>query len=131
MPVPTAADLREFVSNMDIYLFDQVIKGRLAPGMAVLDVGCGGGRNIRWLLQADFEVWAVDKKAATIDKARTLAQEVDPTISADRFQVAELQSLPFEDAHFLTGFGHSDGTDGPGCSGGQRRSSVDVHHRRQ
>ena len=100
MPVPTAADLQEFIGNMDIYWFDQVIKGRLAPGMAVLDAGCGGGRNIRWLLQADFDVWAVDKKAAAVDKARALAQEVAPAISADRFQVVELQSLPFEDASF-------------------------------
>lgn len=100
MPVPSAADLQGFLGNMDVYLFDQVIKGRLVPGMKVLDAGCGGGRNIRWLLQADFEVWAVDKKEAAINKVQALAREVQSSTPNDRFQVAELQTLPFEDAMF-------------------------------
>ena len=100
MPIPSSADLQQFVGDMDVYLFDQVIKGRLTPGMSILDVGCGSGRNLRWFLQAGFDVWAVDKKEASIAKTRSLAQEIGQPLPAERLQVAELQALPFDDASF-------------------------------
>ena len=34
--------------GMDVYLFDQLVRGRVAPGARVLDVGAGSGRNIAW-----------------------------------------------------------------------------------
>jgi hypothetical protein len=31
---------------IDIYLFDQVLRGRIAPGDRIVDAGCGMGRNL-------------------------------------------------------------------------------------
>ena len=36
----------EFFGDIDIYLFDQILKNRFAPEMKILDAGCGGGRNL-------------------------------------------------------------------------------------
>ena len=43
--------------RIDIYLFDQLLRGRVPPGARVLEAGCGGGRNLQYLLQAGYEVF--------------------------------------------------------------------------
>ena len=48
--------------GMDVYLFDQLVRGRVAPGARVLDVGAGSGRNIVWLLEQGYEVTAVEPR---------------------------------------------------------------------
>ncbi len=45
-------NLQERFGGIDIYLFDQLMKGRIVPGMRVLDAGCGTGRNLAYLLQS-------------------------------------------------------------------------------
>jgi tellurite methyltransferase len=45
------ADLQEQFGPIDIYLFDQLLRGRIARGMRVLDAGCGYGRNLVYLLR--------------------------------------------------------------------------------
>src|SRR2546421_381824 len=48
-------NLQEWFGAIDIYLFDQLLKGRIVPGMLVLDAGCGPGRNLVYLLRSGFE----------------------------------------------------------------------------
>jgi tellurite methyltransferase len=50
----------EQLGPIDIYLFDQLQRGRIASGMTVLDAGCGSGRNVEYLLRAGFDVFACD-----------------------------------------------------------------------
>ncbi|MEO8078642.1 MAG: class I SAM-dependent methyltransferase, partial [Acidobacteriota bacterium] len=50
------ADLREQFGDIDIYLFDQLLRGRIRPGMRIVDAGCGGGRNLVYLLRNGFDV---------------------------------------------------------------------------
>jgi hypothetical protein len=40
-----ATRLREQFGDIDIHLFDQLLRGRIAEGMTVLDAGGGEGRN--------------------------------------------------------------------------------------
>ena len=54
-------DLRVQFGDIDIYLFDQLLRGRIAPGMHVIDAGCGGGRNLVYLLRNGYNVAAVDR----------------------------------------------------------------------
>ena len=53
-------DLSSLFGQIDVYLFDQLLRGRIRPGMSVLDAGCGGGRNLVFLLREAYEVYAVD-----------------------------------------------------------------------
>ena len=57
--------LQEQFGQIDIYLFDQLLKGRLSPGMCVVDAGCGGGRNLVYFLREGYEVYAADADPLT------------------------------------------------------------------
>ena len=45
------ARLRAQFGAIDVYLFDQLLRGAIRPGMRVLDAGCGSGRNLVYLLR--------------------------------------------------------------------------------
>ena len=91
------ADLQAQFGNIDIYLFDQLLRGRIGPGMRVLDAGCGGGRNLVYLLREGFDVWATDGDAAAVATVRDLAATLAPTLPADRFRVEPVERLSFPD----------------------------------
>lgn len=92
--------LRAAFGNIDIYVFDQLLKGRLRPGMKVLDAGCGHGRNIIYMLQHGFEVVGVDIDEAGVDYTRGLARKMAPELPSENFVVSEIADLPFSDAGF-------------------------------
>jgi len=103
-PPPPAAqtglDLRQWFGEIDIYLFDQLLKGNLAPPMRVLDAGCGWGRNLPYLLRAGFDVCAIDPSAEAMEGVRALASKWAPHLPAANFRVEPLERLTFEDASF-------------------------------
>lgn len=92
--------LTEEFGNIDIYLFDQLLKGRFDACKSIVDVGCGGGRNITWFLKNGFNVWGVDKDANAIEAVRKLAAELAPATPAENFIVSNVEDMPFEDASF-------------------------------
>ena len=69
------ATLFEQFGNIDIYLFDQILRGRIAPGMRILDVGCGGGRNLVYFLNEGYDVHAVDEEFVPLPAAAHFRQE--------------------------------------------------------
>jgi len=89
-------NIREMFGDIDIYLFDQIQKGRFTPGMKILDAGCGGGRNIVWLMRNDFEVFAIDVDDAAIFNVRDRAKNIAPELPPANFQTATLESIPFD-----------------------------------
>ena len=93
-------DLRAWFGDLDIYIFDQLLKGRITPGMAILDAGCGGGRNLHYLLRAGHDVHAVDASPDAVAATRALAASLVPGIDPERFRVARVEALPFPDARF-------------------------------
>jgi len=68
MTLPAA--LRPF-AGADIYLLDQILRGRIRAGMRVLDVGCGGGRNILPLQALGCTVSGLDRDEAALAQARS------------------------------------------------------------
>ena len=95
---PTA--LAKQFGQIDIYLFDQLLRGRITPEMTVLDAGCGNGRNLVHLLRQNCTVFAVDASERAVEETYELAQRLAPTTPADRFRVERLEELSFEDATF-------------------------------
>ena len=65
------SSLAEQFGDIDIYLFDQLLRGRIAPEMIVLDAGCGSGRNLVYLLRSGYDVLGVDEDPAAIDAVST------------------------------------------------------------
>jgi tellurite methyltransferase len=92
--------LAEQFGDIDIYLFDQLLRGRVSPGMRVLDAGCGGGRNLVYLLRANYDVSGVDESPQAVDSVRRLATSLAPAIRPDAFRVEPVERLSFPDASF-------------------------------
>jgi tellurite methyltransferase len=69
----TSLNLQEWFGGIDIYLFDQLLKDRIVPGMRVLDAGCGTGRNLVYLLRSGFEVCGVDESSEAVAQVRRMA----------------------------------------------------------
>jgi tellurite methyltransferase len=86
--------------RIDIYLFDQLMRGRITSDMRVLDAGCGRGRNVEYLLKIGTDIYGVDRDPAQIEHVRELAERAAHDVPPTHFEVAELRSLPFPDEHF-------------------------------
>lgn len=90
-------DLEAQFGAIDIYLFDQLVRGRLVPGMRVVDAGCGTGRNLVYLLRAGFEVFAADADPGAIAAVRQLAARLAPHLPPNNFRVEPLEAMTFPD----------------------------------
>jgi SAM-dependent methyltransferase len=88
-------DLASLFGPIDIYLFDQILRGRISPGMTVLDAGCGGGRNLAFLLREGYEVYALDPDPEAIRAVRSLAGELAPRLPAANFRAEAVESSSF------------------------------------
>jgi SAM-dependent methyltransferase len=91
-------DLATQFGPIDIYLFDQLLRGRLTPPMRVVDAGCGAGRNLHYLLRAGFRVAAVDAEPEAVVAARALAVRLAPSLPASDFRIEPVEAMSFEDA---------------------------------
>src|ERR1022692_1924465 len=91
-------DLQEQFGQIDIYLFDQLLRGRIRPGMRVLDTGCGSGRNLVYFLREGYEVFGVDTDPNAIECTRGLAASLAPALPADNFRVEAIEEMTFPDA---------------------------------
>lgn len=91
-------NLSEQFGQIDIYLFDQILRGRIAPGMTVLDAGCGSGRNLVYLLRSGFEVFGVDADMEAVEAVRELAASLAPALPLDNFRVEDIERMSFPDA---------------------------------
>ena len=94
------SELPPFFGSIDIYLFDQLLKGRFTPGMRILDAGCGSGRNLPYFLRHGFEVCAVDETPGAIAQVRALAAELSPGLPPTNFRVEALEALTFPSEDF-------------------------------
>ncbi len=90
--------LQEQFGQIDIYLFDQLLKGRITPGMRILDAGCGSGRNLVYFLREGYEVFAADSDAQSVDHVRSLARKFAPALPGSNFRVESVEHLSFDDA---------------------------------
>jgi SAM-dependent methyltransferase len=86
-------NLHEHFGPIDIYLFDQLLRGRIVPGMRVVDAGCGSGRNLVFLLRSGVEVFGVDPDPAAIEDVRRLAARLSPSLPSDNFRVEPLETM--------------------------------------
>ncbi len=89
------ADLLALCGPIDIYLFDQILRGRITSGMRVLDAGCGRGRNLHYLLASGFDVSGVDSDPRAIAAVWDLASRLAPHLPLDHFRVESVEQMSF------------------------------------
>jgi SAM-dependent methyltransferase len=100
MPETTPSDLLADFGQIDIYVFDQLLRGRITSSMRVLDAGCGGGRNCEYLMKGGADVHGVDVDPTQIERVQRVAATVAPDLSSENFAVSRLDELPYPDAQF-------------------------------
>jgi len=91
--------LHDQFGPIDIYLFDQLLRGSIAPHMRIVDAGCGSGRNLVYLLRQGCEIFAVDQNPEAIAQLRQLSASLGTRLPDANFQVAPVEHMPFPD-HF-------------------------------
>ncbi len=94
------SDLQEEFGSIDIYLFDQLLKGRITSEMRVLDAGCGSGRNLVYFFRSGFNTSGVDQSSEAIAQIRSLAAQLAPHLPPDNFRVEAIEQMRFDDASF-------------------------------
>jgi len=90
------ADVAAVLGATDIYLIDQIMKGRYKAGDVLLDAGCGRGRNLHWFLRNHFDIYGIDTNPAAIDD---LTRQ-NPVLPAGRFRVNAVEQTSFEPGFF-------------------------------
>ena len=114
-----SAELTALFGAIDIYLFDQLLKGAFDERRRILDAGCGGGRNLPYFLLRGFDVFAVDSDPAAVAAVRALHARLAPSLPGDNVRTASLDRLPWGDRqmdavicsavlHFAADAGHLD-----------------------
>lgn len=84
--------------HIDIYLFDQLLKGRIGPRDRIVDAGCGFGRNLVYFLRQGWPVFGFDQDADAIADVRRLARALAPDLPAENFRVEPIERSTFPDA---------------------------------
>jgi len=88
-------DLRRELGEIDIYLFDQLLKGRFDRRRRVLDAGCGRGRNLVYFLRRGFDVFAIDSDPSALASVRALAASLNPNLPSENIRTGSLDALPW------------------------------------
>ena len=89
--------MQEQFGQIDIYVFDQILRGNIAAGMRVLDAGCGYGRNLVHLLREGCEVFAVDADGEGVEHVRQLSASLGTGLPAENFQTGPIEAMRFAD----------------------------------
>lgn len=92
--------LNKLLGNIDIYLLDQVLKGRFQKAMKILDAGCGEGRNTVYFLKENYQIFGVDQNPVAVQMARIQAQTIRKEYDIHRFQTANVEDMPFHKGAF-------------------------------
>src|SRR3984885_14353912 len=90
-------DLNVQFGEIDIYLFDQILRRRIAAGMRILDAGCGFGRNLVYFLREGFEVFGADSDPRALKATRDLAASIAPALPSDNFRLETIEAMSFPD----------------------------------
>jgi SAM-dependent methyltransferase len=90
--------LRAQFGDIDIYVFDQLLRGRITDRMRILDAGCGAGRNLVFMMRAGMNVWGVDESPEAIAAVRRQAVALAPHLPVERFTVQPVDNMDFADA---------------------------------
>ena len=80
---------------IDIYLFDQLLRGRIGRGMRILDAGCGSGRNLVYFFREGYEVFGVDSDPQAVESTRRMAALLAPGLGAENFRVEGVEEMSF------------------------------------
>lgn len=89
----------EQFGNLDIYIFDQLLKGQISKEHCILDAGCGSGRNHYYFVKKGYDLYAFDRNEEALDVAIHQAKEFAYNTTV-KFVKADMVQMPYEDGQF-------------------------------
>jgi SAM-dependent methyltransferase len=95
--VDRTMNIQEQFGQIDIYVFDQILRGNITSDLRVLDAGCGYGRNLVYLLRERTEIFALDADPDGVAHVRALSDSLGTGLPAENFQVGLIERMPFPD----------------------------------
>jgi tellurite methyltransferase len=93
-------NIHDLFGEIDIYLFDQILKNQFDNQMSILDAGCGTGRNLVYFLRSNYQIFAVDQNVEAILHVREMARKINPQFPVQNFQMAKVEAMPFTEKQF-------------------------------
>ena len=88
--------IQEQFGQIDIYVFDQILRQNIGAGMRVLDAGCGYGRNLVYLLRIGAEIFALDADPEAVAHVLALKRELAPGLPDQNFRAGAIERMPFD-----------------------------------
>lgn len=95
MTANKSENLIDCYANTDIYLIDQIQKGRYHKGDSILDAGCGNGRNMHWFYWNDFDIHGIDLDIERVTNCIDLYPEIMSNIVT-----GSVENMPYQDQTF-------------------------------
>jgi tellurite methyltransferase len=83
----------------ELFVVDQLLKGRFPEGCSLLDAGCGEGRNLHYFLHHPYSISAIDHYPMAIRMLELIVKSRKPPITPD-IRLADVLELPYDDGQF-------------------------------
>jgi SAM-dependent methyltransferase len=93
-------ELNKEFGNADLFLIDQILKGRFHTGSRLLDAGCGEGRNMVYFVRNGYSIYGIDPDPEMVSMARLIARSNNPDYVTENIMVSSIEGNPFPDAFF-------------------------------
>lgn len=77
------------LNGIDLYLLDQLQKGRITKETKILDAGCGVGRNARFFIEQGYDIKGFDPMEERIAEIHQVFPEVK-----ESFTVSTIEAYP-------------------------------------
>lgn len=90
-------EVNDFFGDLDLYLLDWILKGKVQNRGRILDAGAGTGRNLTYFLNDKWKVNAIDKSSSDIDLLNFTTNQLG---YGDIGETGDLHELRFEDDYF-------------------------------
>jgi SAM-dependent methyltransferase len=94
------SEILQSFGNIDIYLFDQLMKGTYEQCDKILDAGCGDGRNLVYFLKNGYSVYGVDQSADAVKAVKALSKNLSPDNPSRNFKLVSVEDMSFESEYF-------------------------------
>lgn len=96
----TIQELNRELGNVDLFLLDQILKGRFEKSERVLEAGCGEGRNLTYFIRNDYDVWGIDNNPLALKMLRMTGRSLHKNFDPEKFIATDITELPFPPQSF-------------------------------
>ena len=94
------SNILQQLGNIDIYLLDQLMRGRIHSDMKLLDAGCGYGRNSEYFIRNNYTISGFDKKEESLKELKNNIPKWNPDFDLNKFKLGSIENPPFQNQQF-------------------------------